>query len=366
MTLIGALPDPSTRLAARERAHAFVRATSPRSGARSCMVEPTAPTVSIALDDDGHAHVGGLKRCASPWACPLCSPRIRQRRADEVTALVAAARGRGGGAVLVTATVPHGADDALVELLDGVQAAWSSLWSGKGSKALKERFGVLGQVRALEITYGVEAGWNPHLHAVLVLDRPPADDLVVALWGALFLRWQQQVQRHLGRRPNAYGIRVDAVDDDRVVADYVTDANGWSIGAEVAAGPVKLGRSSGRWSPFALLMAAACWGDAQAAAVWHEYEVATRGRRAIVASKGLLEAFGVVEESDDDAAVVRVEDPVRVVEVDHAGWLVLVATGRAWIFLKLLERWAAAGYVDRQPEVVDAFVEPVAPMVWRE
>ncbi len=366
MTLAGAIPDVASRSAARERAHAFVRRTSPRSGAKGCMVEPVDLAVTVAVDEGGHAHVGGLKRCASPWSCPLCSPRIRQRRADEVNALVGAVEARGGSAWLVTATIPHGPDDPLSGLLDGLQRAWSRLWSGRASQALRAAYGIVGSVRAVEVTYGVESGWGPHLHAVLVADRRLDDDEHVALWLALLGRWGDACVAAGLRRPNAFGIDVQRVNDPRAVADYVVDAGGWSIGAEVAAGPVKLGRSRSRWSPFALLLAASCWGDAQAAAVWQEYERATTGRRAIVVTRGLFARYGLDQAADDEAAQVAVVDPVAVVEVAHADWLALVELRRAWVWLRLVEEWHAAGQHGPPPDVVAALEVDVGPMVWRE
>lgn len=78
-------------------------------------------------------------------------------------------------------------------------------------------------------------------------------------------------------------------------------------------------------APFALLAAAAMWGDKDAADLWTEYEQATAGKHAIVASAGLSEAYGVGVVDDDEAAVEEVHEPLAVVEVDPVMWMILAA-----------------------------------------
>ena len=210
---------------------------------------------------------------------------------------------------------------------------------------------MVGQVRAVEITWGAKHGWNPHVHALLVFERPPLDnDEYVQVWGDLYLRWQTAVVAAGGRQPNAYGVNLAAINDPRDIAAYVTDSGGWTVGAEVAQGPVKLGRSSGRWAPFALLAAAAMWGDADAGDLWMEYELATAGKRAIVASRGLYEAYAVGEVDDDEAAAEDVTEALAVVEVDPMMWLCLAAVDQCRAYVAAVEEWAAAGCRGRPPD----------------
>lgn len=72
----------------------------------------------------------------------------------------------------------------------------------------------------------------------------------------MYLRWQHAVVAAGGRQPNAYGVNLAAINDPRDIAADVTDSGGWTVGAEVAQGPVEFGRSAGRWAPFAMLAAA--------------------------------------------------------------------------------------------------------------
>ena len=128
------------------------------------------------------------------------------------------------------------------------------------------------------------------------------------------------------------------------MSEYVTDAGGWSIGAEVATGPVKIGRSSGRWSPFALLAAACEWGDADAGRLWTEYEQATLGKRAIVASHGLYERYGINQATEDEAAEgPEVQELLVEVELDPLHWFTLGAVDAQRAYVTAVEEWAADG-----------------------
>jgi len=85
----------------------YLRTFSSRAAAKGCMVDPIAGTVKIRVDaTTKKAHVSGVKRCASPWACPVCSFKVRRPRADEFTALVEQAQASRGSALLMTVTVP--------------------------------------------------------------------------------------------------------------------------------------------------------------------------------------------------------------------------------------------------------------------
>jgi hypothetical protein len=106
---------------------------------------------------------------------------------------------------------------------------------------------------------------------------------------------------------------------------------------------VKLGRSSGRWAPFPLLAAACMWGDVDADDLWTEYEQATAGKRAIVASRGLYETYAVGAVDDDEAAAEDVHEAVAVVEVDPVMWLCLAALDQCRAYVGAVEEWAADG-----------------------
>lgn len=348
--------DPAERRWVKHRCARYVRATSSRRGGRSCMIEPRDGNgVRVRVDGEGHSHISGLKRCASPWSCPVCSPVIRRRRADELTRLVEAVQARGGCALLVTPTMPHGPDDALRDLLTDLQAAWRAMWAGRWADDFREAWGIVGSARAIEVTWGARSGWHAHAHAIVMLDETITMAEVVEFWAPLLVRWQDTVEKITGRRPDSLAcLDVRPVVDARNVSEYVVDAGGWTIGAELAAGPVKLGRASGRWSPFSLLAAAACWGDADAARLWHEYEDATAKRKAIVVGRGLLDEYGVDQADEEDAAEGdEAENVLGETTIDVMAWAALHAVDGVAAWLTAVEGWAVAGAVGPPPDPYD-------------
>jgi hypothetical protein len=355
--------DLAERNRIKDRSMRWLRSFSVRSAAAGCMVDPIAGTVKIRVSaDTGRGHVSGVKRCASPWSCPTCSFKIRNRRATELTELVEAATSAGGSALLLTVTLPHGPSEALSTVLGDLQASWRAMWAGRWAKDLRARYGIVGTVRAIEVTWGAGSGWHPHTHAVLVLDRAaPADAELVALWGALMFRWAEVVKGTTDRAVNiARALDLRVVDDPRNVAEYVTDAGSWSVGAEVASGPVKMGKSAGRWSPFSLLAAAACWGDADAGRLWSEYEQATAGKRAIVASRGLYARYGIGQATEEEAAEgPEVENLLVEIELDPLHWYALGAVDAQRAYVTAVEVWAADGARGDPPHPVDTLTEAV-------
>ena len=351
----GFTPAPEDRDRTKDRAMRYLRSYSCRAAAKSCMVEPIGAEVVIRVNaETGRGHVSGLKRCASPWACPVCSFKVRNRRAMELTQLVERAQASQGSALLMTATIPHVAGERLSAVLDDLQASWRKMWSGRWAKDFKTAWGIVGTERAIEITWGAGAGWHPHIHAVLILGpgstlfghRPGLTDAqLVEMWGALMFRWAEVVKGVSGRTVNvSRAIDLRIVDDPQNVAEYVTDTGSWSIGAEVTSGPVKLGRSSGHWSPFALLAAACTWGDADAGKLWAEYEEATAGRRAIVVSRGLYERYGIDTSTDTDAAEgEKAEEVSGEVRLDPMWWYALGAVDGQRAYVTAVEQWAADG-----------------------
>jgi len=73
---------------------------------------------------NGSAYYTGLVTCGSIWACPVCSARIRQRRAVEIERACLTHLAAGGGIGFATFTLPHVRSDDLAELLEVVQKAW--------------------------------------------------------------------------------------------------------------------------------------------------------------------------------------------------------------------------------------------------
>ena len=276
---------------------------------------------------DQPAHYSGTERCASIWACPVCSAVIRSERAADIQQAVETWQARGGAVAFVTLTLRHTSSDALADTLDGVLKSWQRTISGAPWLRWRDRLGIAGMIRAVEITWGEEAGWHPHAHVLLLLDTTPTPDMLAGFESWLYARWSQRVtEAGCGMPTRLRGVDVRmAGTDGTVVAQYlakiqeVTPASTRSrIGAEMARHDLKSVRKAGRFMPFELLDAPA--DDDRAYPLWTEYVVATRGRRAITWTRGLRELVDLDEERSDD----------EILDDTEQSELVLTIPGRTW------------------------------------
>lgn len=117
----------------------------------------------------------GLVTCGRVWTCPICNPKISERRKGELSEALKNALEQNLSVFLVTLTVPHGIGDDIKDLLSRLQKALKTLSSGKYAikGQLKKLFKLemAGYVRTLEVTYGLN-GFHPHYHILLFMERP--------------------------------------------------------------------------------------------------------------------------------------------------------------------------------------------------
>jgi hypothetical protein len=265
------------------------------------------------------------------WACPVCSAGIRQGRASEIEAAVNAQWDRGGGVLFLTLTLRHSAADSLQDLITSVRHCWSKVTTGRAWMADQKDSGIVGYVRTVEVTFGDldsgGAGWHPHVHALVFVDRDLDDSSVKRLEDSIFSRWERAALRTgAGQPTREHGVRLQHVRrGGPSLGEYlskVTDEFGVErpVGMEMTRGDLKSNVSG--WGrglhPFQLLDVVELGGeeDAQRAnALWHEYESATKGLRCLTWSRGLLDDLfpdGLPEEHEDENRELVVEIPFPV------------------------------------------------------
>lgn len=271
------------------------------------------PEVGLHYEEGSAAYFSGVERCASIWACPVCAAVIRQERAQEIEKAVTLHQAEGGALMFVTLTLRHSKSDSLAVNLEAAIGGWKRLLQGKAWASMKERYGIQGYIRSVEVTYSPANGWHPHIHAIFFIEKP-LDDRHSKIFGdELFGRWQRYVMDRGAKSPSRRrGVDVQQVDTDgKVIAQYLSKmqddhakASKWKIGQEMARGDVKSG-GNGSMTPFELLDPAQRSDgvdDEVAYLLWTEFVDATRSRRAITWSRGLKKRFHI-EELDDDQAM---------------------------------------------------------------
>lgn len=292
------------RRALRYRLRALLRQVSSVERCKRCGKDIVGGAAVIKVRA-GVAHFANIESCGRVWLCAVCSAKIRARRGDEIAEAVGRHITGGGGAYFATATLPHEHGDALGDSLDVLTKSWRALQSTKAAMDEKERFGVLGNIKAVEITHG-RNGWHPHIHAV-ILTVGDVGVLDLCDWfGRLDARWARALVRN-GWAPGklGYRFRLDLVNRSTAagLAAYVTKVQDVGLGNEIARADLKRGRKSSR-TPLQILADFGTDGLAADADLWLEYEKATAGKSALRWSRGLRAQLlpDVDEQTDEEIA----------------------------------------------------------------
>lgn len=247
------------------------------------------------------ARFGNLQTCASVWMCPVCAAKITERRKLELTAALVAAEAQGLQVVMATYTLRHGSGDSLRWLLDGLTQARKKSTGGRAAQALRASCGVVGSVRALEVTWGEDCGWHPHIHELLFV-AVGAD--LAALEIGLRSQWDAGLRLAGMREVNEHGFELTCCNID--IAAYVEKfgrERSWNVEHELTKQPVKKGRQ-GRYTPAELLRGFTLDGDADLGAKWVEFALTLKGSRQLYWSAGLKKMLlpAVAEVTDEELA----------------------------------------------------------------
>lgn len=307
---------------AREDAGLSPVAAEPTTSADPEWVRPLRPArcrwrvgaaVTVHHDEERGAHWSGVERCASIWACPVCSAVIRAERAEEIQQAARVwGEEREGSFAFVTLTMRHGIRDPLKTTLNAALEGWRRVIRGAPWKRKIKQLGIAGVIRSVEVTWGADNGWHPHIHALFFLDQTWTKQQADDFEGWLYERWADFVVKLGGQLPT----RLRGVDvrlagrDGTVVAQYLSKvqekdepANIETLGAELARFDFKQGRA-GNLMPFELLDMPP---ESGAGRLWVEYVKTTQGRRAITWSKNLRELLALDEERTDEEIIEDTE-----------------------------------------------------------
>lgn len=260
----------------------------------------------------------GLMTCGDVWNCPVCNPKISERRRGELVEALDKAREQNLSIFLVTLTIPHGVGDDINELLAKLKKALRVLSAGK--YAIKSQFkkmfemDVAGFVRTLEVTYG-QNGFHPHYHILLFIEprffqgvRCHTDKSIIDY---VYTRAWRRACRISGlpEPSDKHGVTVE---DGSMAAKYVTK---WGLEDEMTKTISKQGKLHGL-TPWGLLRAILD-GDSSVVEPTHAenlfrvYSAAFKGKRQLFWSVGLRNRLVPqnVELTDKELVDLEQEDP---------------------------------------------------------
>jgi hypothetical protein len=250
----------------------------------------------------------GLQTCGSVWRCPVCSVKIAERRRAEIIAAMAAHKTVGGCVNMLTLTAPHQVKDNLADLLQKQAKALNTFWKDRQSKVVFQEMGVIGQIRALEVTHGRKSaqnnGWHPHYHVLqfggVGVDLALFEPIQMQEWQVrLYLRWTNACKlAGLGEPSYAHGLKLD---DGSKAAKYVAK---WGLEDEMTKGHTK--KAINGETPFDFLRAyLADKTDKQAAALFIEFAKTFEGKRQLHWSAGLKKRYAIGEKTDEEISAVQ-------------------------------------------------------------
>lgn len=255
------------------------------------------------LKNEENFFFGGLMRCGSVWSCPDCASIISEFRRKELKEAFDSALLQGLSISMMTLTVPHYAKDSLENVLKDIQISLRTMKNRKHFKDFAKKVGLVGNIRALEVTYG-KNGWHPHFHILLFTEKN-IDAELDEFKKYLLSHWQAACVSTGLPCPNEHGL--DLV-NGTWAASYVSK---WGIAEEMTKGHLKNGVKEGHVSPFGLLDLYA-EGDKSAGERFKEYAKVFKGRRQLVWSKGLRKMLKVNEHISDEKIIEEVEKKAEV------------------------------------------------------
>ncbi|MNS07291.1 Replication protein [compost metagenome] len=288
-----------------------------------CLRAPLGSEVGIVHSPiDGSAHFRNVATCGSVWACPVCAAKVSERRREELAKGLKKWRGDFGGAVwLVTLTFSHQKHESLPMLLKGLSKAMKLFQGGSAAKKDRERFGIWGQVRALEVTHG-RNGWHPHIHMLVFLEAEDSHANRERFRQTLFERWRRACDRAgLGTPTEKYGVKVDGY---HRAGEYVTK---WGVEHELTKQVTKEGRTAESRTPLGILGDFLDTGDCEDAALFGQFAAAFKGQRQLVWSRNMRAILGLGAEPTDEevaAADERQAGDVDLVSMPMKVWGLVV------------------------------------------
>ena len=305
--------DPMAGRVQRFIAQSVTRKLLPESRTNNCLrVRQGGKQIQVHKSIQyGTTSYSGLQTCGSVWICPVCAAKIAERRRAEIVAAMAAHKAAGGCVNMLTLTSPHQRSDDLRELLAMQSKALNSFWNDRQVKTVFKAMGVVGQIRALEVTHGRKSahnnGWHPHYHVLLFCgsgvdlshqEGPPVLDWIITL----YTRWAACcVKAGLGKPSLKHGLKLD---DGSRAAQYVSK---WGLEDEMTKGHTK--KALHGETPFDFLRAVLeNPEDKQAAALFRHFAEVFKGKRQLHWSRGLKARFAIGEKNDEELAQEKEDD----------------------------------------------------------
>jgi hypothetical protein len=272
-----------------------------------------AESIAIRIPKDAsktNAALSGVQTCGSIWACPICAKRIATQRGKEISQIIDYMAEAGNVAIMVSNTARHTANDSLKAFKTKFKAAHRMFVQSKRWRDLKEKFGIVHSIKAVEGTWGLENGWHYHQHSILFLnaDKLKASSLTVfSVWViAARALWLECLKKNGldGIGEIAFDVQAEHDVKETYLAKLGLEDETANLDHELSSGHNKTGGGAKIWQ----ILQKSWEGDTLASELYIDWVEAMSGDQWITMSDGLKELCGVDDMSDDDAAIFEGAD----------------------------------------------------------
>lgn len=283
------------------------------------------------------AFYGGLMVCGSVWACPVCASKISERRRQELKVAFKTHLDAGGFCTMVTLTFSHSARDKLTDMLVGLGKAMQIFSRGKRHDNFRKEIGLIGKIRAFEITYGGN-GWHPHIHLLLMHEKeidpwefPEFEDKLYSMWSGACAKSGLETSREHGLKMH------DAAEASTYIGKWgdIMDKP-WGTDSEMTKSNIKKGRE-GNITPFDMLRVIVNDGDLEYESKFREYVLATKGKQQLVWSPGLKNKYCIDEKTDEEVSLEKIEEADLLGRLSWQEWKFILHKNLRYELLKEIE-----------------------------
>jgi hypothetical protein len=300
--------------------------------------EGTVPRIKGYFVPSTHrSYRTGLQHCGSKSACPCCSGTEYDLAKVDIQKALDMHRAAGKKVLFTTLTASHH-HPKLDDFKSAFKEALRGFYAGKAFQAFKKRFGYIGCITAIEVTYSPENGWHFHVHILWFCDAlSRADIRDVKVYVDRHWRAELRKQGLDGSRRRATDVRDSSMTADEYMAKFEHERR-WDAPAELTMNQRKHGKRRGL---SALDLLRVRQGTLQnppispdeAETLFREYAHAMAGDHMLYWSKGLREHFGLLAKpgSEEPAGDDPEEHEAEVDETEgQAGVLVDSLAPPAW------------------------------------
>lgn len=297
---------------------------------------------------EGRARYHNLMKCGSIWNCYFCARKLLAERGAEVEqGLKKWVDEQGGSVFMLTLTIPHYQGGDLKRQLELQRQATRRLYNDRVMRKVWAKIGKVGQVKAMEYTYG-KNGHHNHTHTIIFSELDPEEfkDFVLPISKTAknnhTLLSDKQVQK---LKDKGLEYRINYITLEQFIKFYwfklcrdvglgntslkhganITDAQNvktyltkLKTAQELTNASSKQGKNGNRnqWQLLTDFMN----GDDKAGQIFKIYADGYKGERQLFWSKGLKKLLEIDEVEDNEILEDETPDDIEIVEILGDVW----------------------------------------------